>query len=69
MNNNEKWDEFYRLCDEFKAKFNTVPSTASIFKNYSLDHLIESMKKCLEDGVNYLPEIYGYGKHESGVFY
>ena len=34
-----------------------------------MTHLIISRKKCLEDGLNYLPEIYGYGKHNEGILY
>lgn len=60
MSQNEIFQELSFWIDEFEKQFNQLPSTRQILKTHSPEHLIESIKKCLETGINNIPDIYGY---------
>ena len=52
--------ELMDLMDKFEERFDSAVPLLQISMGYSTEHLIQSIQKCLNDNVNYLPEIYGY---------
>ncbi len=56
--------ELMDLIDKFEERFDSVVPLLQISTGYSTEHLIQSIQKCLNDNVNYLPEIYGYANDD-----
>ena len=53
-------NELMDLMDKFEKQFSAVVPLRQISAGVTTEHLIQSIQKCLNDNVNYLPEIYGY---------
>ena len=56
--------ELMDLIDKFEERFDSAVPLLQISTGYSTEHLIQSIQKCLNDNVNYLPEIYGYANDD-----
>ena len=62
-------NELTDLMDKFEEQFDAAVPLLQISQGYTTEHLIESIKKCLKDNINYLPEIYGYANDDGSVLY
>ena len=54
---------------KYKQMFGEPVPTNQILPTTSIEHLIESIQKCLNDGIDYLPQIYGYDDVDPGTLY
>ena len=52
------------MMDKFEERFDAAVPLMQISQGYSTEHLITSIQKCLDDNVNYLPDIYGYANDD-----
>ena len=62
-------NELMYLIDKFEERFDSAVPLLQISMGYSTEHLIQSIQKCLNDNVNYLPDIYGYANDDGSVLY
>ena len=56
-------NELMDLTDKFEEQFDDVVPLRQI-TGVTTEELIASIQKCLNDNVNYLPEIYGYANDD-----
>jgi hypothetical protein len=57
-------DKLCKWLDAYEERFHKPVPLMQISNGVSNWHLIHSIKKCLKHNVDYLPSIYGYGKHD-----
>ena len=57
-------NELMDLIDKFEEQFDDVVPLRQIGAGVTTEELIASIQKCLNDNVNYLPEIYGYANDD-----
>ena len=62
-------NELMDLIDKFEERFDAAVPLLQISTGYSTEHLVQSIQKCLDDNVNYLPDIYGYANDDGSVLY
>ena len=62
-------NELMEWMDKFEERFNDIVPLRQINSAITNEALIEAIQKCLEDNVNYLPQIYGYEKDDGKKMY
>lgn len=69
MKNSLTMKDLIPWMHKFKERFGEPVPTCQILSSNTVEHLIETIKKCLDDNVNYLPQIYGYGSDDQNIIY
>ena len=62
-------DELRYWMKEYKKQFGDIVPLMQIRSSVTNEHLIESIQKCLNDNVDYLPKIYGYDSEDPNKNY
>ena len=62
-------NELMEWMDKFEERFNDIVPLRQIKSSVTNEELILTIKKCLEDNINYLPQIYGYVKDDGKKMY
>lgn len=62
-------NELIDWMDKYYDRFGDVVPIRQISPAVKSEDLIEDIKKCLEDNVDYLPEKYGFGTHSGSTLY